>query len=157
MRSMDYGFAHAGTVYTPNQTLGITPEQNTARNAELERAELARWAGQPDRQWAYFSFPAEGLPLFGKARPYRREFRPCLHTVVNIAPGEAGNGYAHEAIVMTWPGTVIGTITSARVYPHNFGSRMMAITVRGTNGAIYHGRASWDHGQCVNLRKGKAR
>jgi hypothetical protein len=111
---------------------------------------------RPDRMLAYFHFPAESLPLFGRPRVYRRAFAPCLHTYVNMATPD-DPPYAHVATVTTWRGVTLGTITSARVYPHNFGSRMLAITVRGTNGAEYYGRASYDWGQCVTLRRRRSR
>lgn len=31
----------------------------------------------------------------------------------------------------------------------------VSIRVRGTNGAIYYGRASWDNGTCIWLHKAK--
>lgn len=128
----DYGFVHEGRVYTPNATSGLDASTNEERNQAIEAAELARWEAQPDRQVAYFRFPAEtggGL--------YRPAFRPQLA----------------DAHVTTWPGTRIGTIVNARVYRHNFGGRFIAIRVRGTNGAEYVGRASYDNGTVVHLRK----
>jgi hypothetical protein len=61
--------------------------------------------------------------------------------------------YYTLAHVSTWLGTRIGTVTHAQVYRHNFGCRMVSLRVTGTNGAEYYGRASYDHGQCVNLRR----
>src|SRR5262245_20050022 len=57
-----------------------------------------------------------------------------------------------RSIVTTWRGTVLGTITSKRIYHHNFGGRFIALTVQGTNGGTYHGRASYDNGDCIRLR-----
>jgi hypothetical protein len=164
---MDYGFTHEGKVYTPNGTIGVSPAENADRNQQLTRVELARWAEQPDRQLAYFHFPHEGkhvyTPQIGRlylpddcvhcdkpkadhgalepdrARPYRSAFYPRRT----------------DATVTTWTGEVLGAITSARVYPHNFGGRFVAITVKGTNGAIYHGRASYDNASCIWLRKAR--
>lgn len=96
----------------------------------IEAVELAYWATKPDRMFAYYSFPAE----------YRSTFGPLLT----------------GAKVSTWTGKELGIITSARVYQHNFGSRMVAITVTGNNGANYYGRASYDWGTCINLRKCKS-
>lgn len=144
---MDYGFTHQGKVYTPNGT-GISPAESEARNKEIEAKELATWQTRPDGVLAYYRFPAEQLPLFGRPRVYRATFHPLLHSYVE-------NGLANVATVSTWLGTTIGTITSARVYRHNFGSRMVAMTVKGTNGATYHGRASWDNGTCIRLRLSK--
>lgn len=66
-------------------------------------------------------------------------------------------GYYDEAsnTVRTWLGTSLGTIVRWRVYRHNFGGQMVAMTVQGTNGARYYGRASFDTGTCVWLRKGR--
>ena len=60
-----------------------------------------------------------------------------------------------KGIVTTWPGTVLGTIVTSRIYRHNFGGRFISLAVRGTNGARYSGRASYDWGQCVRLRRVK--
>ncbi len=150
----DYGLIHADQVYTPNHTQGITPAENAERNQAIERAELARWADAPDRQLAYYAFPAEHLPTFGRPRPYRTDFRPCLHTYIN-APNPGDPGIAHRATVTTWIGAELGVITAARVYQHNFGGRFVSIRVRGSNGAEYYGRASWDSGSVIRLRKVK--
>lgn len=158
----DYGFVHEERVYTPDQS-PVTVAENQDRNHAIERAELAHWAGRPDASpIVYYKFPADiphsfkplaGFPydceicrqhrglspeLCERSRTYRAEFRPAI----------AG------AVITTWLGTTIGEITSARVYQHNFGSRMVAITVKGTNGRTYYGRASWDH-DCVRLRARK--
>lgn len=128
----DYGFVHDGRVFTPNATPGLDASTVTERNQAIEATELARWETVPDRQVAYFNFPAEtggGL--------YRPTFRPQLA----------------DAHVTTWSGMRIGAIVDARVYPHNFGGRFIAIRVRGTNGAEYVGRASYDGGDVITLRK----
>jgi hypothetical protein len=122
---MDYGF-------TPNGTTGIDAATSEERNKAIEAAELAHWQTQPDWMTGYFSFPRN--TAVG---------RPPLY--LNLT----------DATVSTWLGTIIGQIISARVYRHNFGSRIITLTMRGTNGAIYHGRASYDHGQCINLRRNK--
>lgn len=57
--------------------------------------------------------------------------------------------------VSTWTGALLGVITSARIYGHNFGARMVSMRVRGNNGACYYGRASWDNGSVITLRKVK--
>lgn len=58
-------------------------------------------------------------------------------------------------VVSTWLGTQIGTITTCHIYRHNFGARMITLTVQGNNGAQYHGRASYDNGTCIRLRRCK--
>ena len=129
---MDYGFPHDGRVFTPNGTPGITPAENDDRNRAIELAELEHWKTSPDRFLAYFDFPQEprgGVRLTG--------FYPVRT----------------DAIVTTWPGTTIGSIVRARVYTTSLGGRVLAITVRGTNGAMYYGRASWDNGSAIVLRR----
>lgn len=149
---MDYGFIHDGRVFTPNGTPDVPAAKNDARNRAIETAELAHWQTRPDRMVAYYTFPAEDTPLFGRLRVYRESFRPCLQTYVNQAtPADAGT--AKHATVTTWLGTVIGRIVSARVYRHNFGGRFVSLRMVGTNGAEYTGRASWDNGTVVRLRK----
>lgn len=141
----DYGFVHEGKVYTPNATAGVSASENSERNAKIERAELKQWAEAPSTfAPAYYHFPSEEQG----GRPYRDRFIPCLYRYerdVRIT----------TAYVSTWLGTRIGTITSARVYRHNMGHRFVSLRVHGTNGAEYHGRASWDCGQCVTLRRVK--
>lgn len=133
----DYGFEHNGRVFTPNGTVDISPAANDARNRAIEAAELAHWQTKPDRMLAYYRF------IGHEQRPnkqYRENFYPSLT----------------GASVSTWANVRLGTIISARVYRHNFGSRMVSIRVRGSNGAIYYGRASWDWGTCITLRKVKS-
>lgn len=132
----DYAFVMNGKAYTPNQT-PVRAEDVAAHNAAIERAELDYWATQPDRMLAYYSFPADRAQ---GVRGYVGTFDPLLT----------------GARVNTWTGVTIGRVSSAHVYLHNFGSRMIALTVTGTNGANYYGRASWDHGDCITLRKVKA-
>lgn len=124
----DYGFEHNGRIFTPNQSQ-VSPENNAARNQAIEAAELAHWQTQPDRMLAYYHF--EHCPI------------------ATYIPGE-------RAYVTTWGGRILGQIIYARIYRHNFGSRMVSIRVQGNNGAVYYGRASWDHGQCINLRRAKS-
>lgn len=132
----DYGFTHEGKVYTPNATPDVPLADNDARNRAIQAAELEYWKAQPDRMVGYFNFPAENN------RPnkvYRETFYPLLT----------------GAKVSTWLGADLGSITAAHVYRHNLGHRFVSLTVRGTNGATYYGRASFDWGQCVRLRKAK--
>lgn len=124
------------------------------QNERTEQAALADWATCPQTFAAYYTFPAEQLPFFGRPRPYREQFRPCLHTYVNQT-GSNDLGLAHQAIITTWLGATLGRIVSARVYRHNFGGRMVSMRVQGTNGVEYVGRASWDNGSCINLRQVK--
>jgi hypothetical protein len=133
----DYAFVHDGTAYTPNQT-DVPAERADVHNKRIETEELARWAETPDTMLVYYHFPAETtFPSVFHPRPYRPTFYPVLS----------------GAEVKTWLGTVVGAIIRAHVYRHNFGGRFVSIRVRGTNGATYYGRGSWDYGQCVLLRK----
>jgi hypothetical protein len=129
---MDYGLEHEGKVFTPNGTSGVSPAENEARNLAIEANELARWAEGPDLQVAYYKF---------SDRQQGVQYRPSFY------PQLAG------ACVTTWTGVRLGIIISAHVYRHNFGGRMVSLTVAGTNGARYYGRASWDGGDVIRLRK----
>lgn len=55
--------------------------------------------------------------------------------------------------VTTWRGVVIGTIVSRSRYRNNLGATIECVTVRGNNGATYHGRYGCDWSQLVRLRK----
>lgn len=129
---MDYGFTYKGRVYTPDGT-AVSPAENAARNAALEQRELADWDMRPPTAIGYFRFPAER----GADRRYRETFVPRTT----------------RARVTTCLGTTLGRITDARVYRHGRGGRFVAIRVAGTNGAVYHGRASWDHGTVITLHR----
>ena len=126
----DYAFVHNGKAFTPNQT-EVEASQAEQHNAQVEAAELAYWQTRPDRMLAYYKLNTGDGP-----RPYLNSFRST-------------------GTVSTWTGKPLGVITSARVYQHNLGSRMVSVRVRGNNGANYYGRASYDHGECINLRKCK--
>jgi|SRR6185295_7320262 len=134
-------FEHNGTVYTPNGAVDVTPADVDAINAETNGAELAHWKTAPELfAPAYYVFPAEtqgGL--------YRASFRPLL----------GGFNTDKRAIVTTWQGSELGYISDARVYRGNFGGRIVALRVRGNNGANYYGRASWDNGSIIRLRRVK--
>ncbi len=132
---MDYGFVHDGKVYTPDGST-VAPQFNDDRNKQIERAELEAWSARPVRFLAYYKIPEPNAPT---PRIYRASYRPNLT----------------EAFVSTWLGTTIGRIVSANVYTHNFGSRMISMSVIGSNGARYFGRASFDWGTCIFLRRCK--
>lgn len=106
----------------------------TEHNQKVERLQREHWQTKPDAFTAYYRFPHE--PQDG---PYRATFYPRLR----------------EAAIVTWLGARIGTVMDARVYRHNFGARMVSVTVQGTNGAIYHGRASWDNGDVITLHRSR--
>lgn len=61
--------------------------------------------------------------------------------------------YVGDGKVTTWLGVTLGTIVRSSTYRSNLGGRMRAITVKGTNGATYHGRYGSDWSQLVRLRK----
>lgn len=65
-------------------------------------------------------------------------------------------GYDSDKGITTWLGTVIGHVVSSSTYRNNFGVRIRCVTVRGTNGATYHGRYGYDWSQLVRLRKARA-
>lgn len=126
----DYGFEHDGKVFTPNGTPGISPEENTDRNRAIEVAELEHWKTHPDRGIAYFK-------LWGG---------------MDGTPG--GFGTHPGDVVTTWLGTDIGSITSVSVYRHNFGGRFISLRCR-IHGVEYYGRASYDNGSIIRLRRAK--
>jgi hypothetical protein len=125
---------NTGDACTCRSPFPIQWDAELDHNANMERAELAQWSERPDLFTAYFTFPNDKT-----GGPYRRSFCPSIV----------------DARVTTWPGTIIGRITDARVFAHNFGGRVVWLSVTGTNGAEYHGRASWDNGNVIALRKVK--
>jgi len=125
-----YIFEHDGKQFTPDGL--VTVDSTTAHNAQLEATELAAWIDQPDETIAYYKLVSETNP----DRTYRASFRT-------------------HGTVSTWLGTVLGTVTEARVYRHNLGGRFVSLRVTATNGARYYGRASYDSGNVVRLRKAK--
>lgn len=130
-------FAGRG-VFSPDGKVDLTPEQAAEHNQQQAAQELAHWATKPDTFMpAYYTFPQ--LELDRPAWLYLRSFHPMLQ----------------GASVSTWNGAHLGTITDARVYWHNFGGRFVSIRVKGTNGATYYGRASWDNGNVIKLRRVK--
>lgn len=167
----DYGFAHDGKVYTPNGTPGIALVANEDRNRAIEHAELETWAGAPARfVSAYFSFPMDGRHRYTPIDRFSLRSAPpdsCQycntpkHTHAETEPDRNRTWRATYrprltgATVTTWRGTVLGTITAAHVYSHNFGGRFVSLRVKGTNGAEYYGRASWDWGNVIRLRRAK--
>lgn len=134
---MDYAFVHQHRAYTPNQT-PVAVSDVAAHNAAVDAAVLAHWQTNPDVFTCYYDFPAERT---GQPTPYRGTFWPC------------NSG----ARVTTWLGVPLGSIVRAHVYTHNFGGRIVALRVRSTTGVEYAGRASWDWGSVVTLRRVKGR
>jgi hypothetical protein len=134
---MPHLFDFHGDVYSPDGKTDGAPADVAAINAETNTAELAYWQTKPERFLpAYYEFP-------NRATKWAAHLRDCFYPLLQ------------KAVVKTWNGTVLGHITSARVYRHNFGGRFVSMTIKGTNDATYYGRASWDHGDLVRLRKGK--
>lgn len=138
---MPHALVMNGKVYGPNgpiKTINghtLTVAEAEAYNKSLTDQELAHWSTSPDRfAPAYYTFPHEQA-----GGPYRPTFNPHLGS----------------ATVTTFTGAHLGRIVRARIYRHNFGARMVSITVVGTNGAHYVGRASWDNGSVIRLRKTK--
>jgi hypothetical protein len=111
-------------------------DTTSTHNAAVEARVLAEWATRPANAVGYFSFPSEDEFA---ARTGPRQWRASVFPYRNGAP------------VTTWMGTVIGSVMSALVYRHNLGGRFVSLTIMGTNGATYSGRASWDNGNCINL------
>lgn len=59
------------------------------------------------------------------------------------------------APVTTWTGSPLGTIVRATRFRTNISRNMIALTIRGTNGAIYHGRFGADWSQLCRVRKAR--
>ncbi len=145
---MPHLFAHNGIAFAPDGSQGeMSPEAIEAHNRAQDAVDVAYAQTLPDRLTAYYTFPAEQHPLFGGPKVWRASFAPLLHSYIE-------NGVANEATVTTWQGSKLGSIVSAHVYSHNFGGRFVSIRAR-INGATYYGRASWDNGSVINLRKAK--
>lgn len=134
---MDYGFAHNATVFTPNGTTGVPVGSNDARNAAISADALKGWADCPERFTGYYSF---GEGISGRDLEY----------------AHGPSYFGKDCKVTLWTGETIGRITWALVYRHNFGGRFVAIRMTGTNGAEYVGRASFDNGNVINLRRVKS-
>jgi bacteriorhodopsin len=81
----DYGFTHEGKVFTPNGMTGINPEENDARNAEAQSAEIAWLKTGPDKVFLYVWLPKEY-----HTRTYNDRYNSCP-----------------LAIVQTWLGTAV--------------------------------------------------
>lgn len=55
--------------------------------------------------------------------------------------------------IQLWSGQKIGDIARLVTFRTNISRNMVAITMRGTNGATYHGRYGADWSQLIRLRK----
>jgi hypothetical protein len=129
-------FSNDDRVFSPDGAVNMTPEQAKAHNEAITARELEHWATRPD----YFSPAYYKFPKLDQSGGYR----PAFYI------GERGIVWG---IVSTWTGAKLGDIVHAHVFPHNFGGRVVSIRVRGTNGAMYYGRASWDNGDVIGLRR----
>ena len=63
--------------------------------------------------------------------------------------------YVTGTKVVTWLGTELGEVFWSSVHRNNFGAKITAVRVRGSNGAIYHGRYGSAWSQLVRLRKAR--
>lgn len=147
---MAHLITHRGQTFSPDGKVNVSAEEVETINKAADAAELAIWAERPTRfSPAYYTFPAEDVQT---TSVYGAPITLHMHTLIyrqTFVPPMT------DAVVKTWNGSLLGRITSAKVFGHNFGGRMVAITVRGTNGASYYGRASWDNGNVIRLRKVK--
>lgn len=57
----------------------------------------------------------------------------------------------------TWLGASLGTVQRVRPYQTNLSCNMHAVTILGTNGAMYYGRYGADWAQLIRLRKAQDR
>jgi len=104
--------------------------QNHLTNEQVDAKNLEIWAAKPSRFGAYYTLASDGVATGNT--PFRTHGK-----------------------VTTWMGAEIGTVTSARVYRHNFGGRFVSLRVKANNGEEYYGRASYDGGSFVMLNKVK--
>jgi len=106
------------------------------RNQMSSDYEMELWKDKPKRGLGYFVFPQAD----SGHQPFKHAYYPPLT----------------DAHVTNWMGVRMGTILSAHVYSCNNGARIVSMRVQGTNGATYCGRASWDNGTCIGLRRMKS-
>jgi hypothetical protein len=125
--------------FTPN---GRADEITDVRrhNAEVERAKLATWAEKPERFQVYIQpCSGDGCPEHGSGQQWRQDRNP-MHK---------------GARVTTWLGTELGKVIRVSTYTNNFGARITAVTIRGNNGATYHGRYGADWAGVCRVSKSK--
>jgi hypothetical protein len=130
--TMGYVFQHEGAQYAPDGRVEVANVDE--HNAQLERAELALWAQQPDR-WA-------------------------VYIVKNpkYDPNALGVFNERKWIATTWKGTKIGDVTKSSThkrYTANSIYSMRTVHITGTNGAYYYGRYGSDWAQLCRIRKVK--
>jgi hypothetical protein len=131
--STNYAITHNGQAFTPDGRDASVSDANE-HNRKLDAVNLAVWHDTiPWTFPAYYTLASDGTDTTKHA------------------------AFRTHGTVSTWLGTVIGTVTEARVYRHNLGGRFVSLRVKGTNGATYYGRASYDNGNFVNLRMAKER
>lgn len=154
-----FTFAGHGT-YSPDGKVDVDASAAEAINAETTKQELAHWQTKPEVFLpAYFEFPADGPHTFTPTPEFPYLCDVCKRNggqspkLCNASRFWRNRPALAGATVTTWNGATLGTITDAKVYRHNFGGRFVALTVRGNNGATYHGRASWDSGTVIKLRR----
>lgn len=60
-------------------------------------------------------------------------------------------------VLQTWRGKFLGRVYMGQPYRNNLGARIQPVTVRGSNGATYHGRYGSDWAQLVRLRRSSSK
>jgi hypothetical protein len=131
---MAHLFKLQGEVFSPDgKVKPMSDAEVSTHNQQQDLADVAYAQSKPDKLVVYYNFPS--LPP--TTQVYSRAFRPMLT----------------GAHVTTWLGTTLGPIVSAHVYQQNRG-RMVSLRAN-IHGQLYYGRASWDNGSIVRLRKAK--
>jgi hypothetical protein len=129
---MSYAFTFSnGRTFTPNGETAIGDVE--AHNRALEARELEAWQAGAPIAIGYYTIdePANGS----------REWSAWRSRVIGRA-----------IQITTWLGTPIASGRVTGAYTNNFGGRLICLRVKGTNGAEYIGRASYDSGTIVRLR-----
>src|SRR5262245_43580775 len=120
-------------VYTPDgKTNDLQPQDIDEYNKAVETAELAQWAKQPEH-WQVYIVPN---PKYD--------------------PNALGSFVETQYIAQTFLGTILAHRVSTNSLRTYLGRNMVAVSVRGTNGANYHGRYGADSSQLWRVRKTKA-
>ena len=129
---MDYGIEHNGKIYTPSGTC-VAPQDNEARNAAIEAAEIEHIKSAPDSFVAYIGKPqGNGMG--------------CERVI--------GQSWDET----TWLGTKVANATRGNTWrtPRSYISSTMSMFYCRINGVEYYGRGAGE-GMSIRFFKSKAK